>query len=438
MSISDIKQKIQSKLKNSTFFSSRFGFESGIDIANDNEVLYRKNVVIKNIIVLVNLVYTIIFTIISIDEPSNWLLTVLLFPITYIVNHALGKMIKKGPDDHNSQVIAMYASCFYMFLSAVILYIKLKYGEATYLKEAGYILLYVSLAVCAYYQDKKMLKNISIWVVVLVTILHFTVTYSIVSSDEAKNVFVFLQSFFKSTEFRDIFIRTILLILFIVILYINVMMTNYMQDERKKELIKRRQVQEDFTNVVTDIFNVTLNSKDLSLDEIHNIEILALMSKKLASFLSLTPDKCDEIYKFTRLQVDHKIHLGDKEFSTDDEKFEALREETARGSHLISRLQLERKCDDIIRAVFEGSNNDEFVQRMREIQNNTESQIILICNLYVSMRSVTAYKKAYNHQNTMKYMEEQFKIYFDPVIFERFVRFDSDFKKIYEEDEEEE
>ena len=35
-------------------------------------------------------------------------------------------------------------------------------------------------------------------------------------------------------------------------------------------------------------------------------------------------------------------------------------------------------------------------------------------------------------------MEEQFKIYFDPVIFERFVRFDSDFKKIYEEDEEEE
>ena len=272
-------------------------------------------------------------------------------------------MIKKGPDDHNSQVIAMYASCFYMFLSAVILYIKLKYGEATYLKEAGYILLYVSLAVCAYYQDKKMLKNISIWVVVLVTILHFTVTYSIVSSDEAKNVFVFLQSFF------------------IVILYINVMMTNYMQDERKKELIKRRQVQEDFTNVVTDIFNVTLNSNDLSLDEIHNIEILALMSKKLASFLSLTPDKCDEIYKFTRLQVDHKIHLGDKEFSTDDEKFEALREETALGSHLISRLQLERKCDDIIRAVFEGSNNDEFVQRMREIQNNTESQIILICNL---------------------------------------------------------
>jgi len=33
----------------------------------------------------------------------------------------------------------------------------------------------------------------------------------------------------------------------------------------------------------------------------------------------------------------------------------------------------------------------------------------------------------------MNYLEEHFKIYFDPVIFDRFVRFSSDFENIYNE-----
>lgn len=260
MSVKGLKNKIQSKIKNNTFFQSRFGFESGIDITNDNQVLYRKNVVIKNIVFMSNLIYTLIFTIISITEPSNWLLTVLLFPVTFIVNSGLKKMIKKGPEDHMAQVIAMYIASFYMFLSTIVIYIKLKVGDADYLKECGYILLYYSLAICAFYQDKKMLKNVFMWVFILITILHFTVTYPLLNSDMATNPNEFLHTFFTSNEFKDILIRTILLLLFMLVLYANVSMVNYMQDERKKELTKRRKVQEDFTNVVTKIFDVTLNS----------------------------------------------------------------------------------------------------------------------------------------------------------------------------------
>ena len=102
-----------------------FGFESGIDITNDNQVLYRKNVVIKNIIFVSNLIYTLIFTIISFGEKSNWLLTILMFPVTFLVNHALKKTITKDPNDKMTQTVAMYLASFYMFLSAIIIYFKL-------------------------------------------------------------------------------------------------------------------------------------------------------------------------------------------------------------------------------------------------------------------------------------------------------------------------
>jgi len=107
---------------NNTFFEKNFGFESGIDITDDNQVLYRKNVVIKNIIFVSNILYTIIFTILSLGDESNWMLTVLLFPVTFFVNATLKKMINKGADDKMSQTIAMYFASFYMFLSSIVIY----------------------------------------------------------------------------------------------------------------------------------------------------------------------------------------------------------------------------------------------------------------------------------------------------------------------------
>ena len=278
-----------------------------------------------------------------------------------------------------------------------------------------------------------MLKNVSIGVVVLVTILHFTVTYPIMSDEMAMDIMKFFKTFFTSNEFKDIILRTVLLILFMLVLYISVAMVNYMQEERKKELIKRREIQEDFTNVVTKIFDVTLNSTQMSDEDINNVNILAVMSQKLSSLLGLKPDECEEIYQFSRIHIDKRVDFNANLITNEDEKFEALRQQTELGSKLISRFQLQRKCEDIIRATFEASDTDEFVVQMNKIQNNQESQIILICDLYVSMRSFKPYKRPYNHKITMSYFEDHFKLYFDPVIFERFIRFSSDFENVYNE-----
>ena len=97
---------LKNKIKNNKFFSNAFGFESGIDIADDTQVLFRKNVVIKNIIFLSNLVFTIIFTFLSFGERSNIILAILLGLVTFLVNIGLKRTIYKNPGDITTQTIA--------------------------------------------------------------------------------------------------------------------------------------------------------------------------------------------------------------------------------------------------------------------------------------------------------------------------------------------
>ena len=169
------------------------------------------------------------------------------------------------------------------------------------------------------------------------------------------------------------------------------------------------------------------------MEEKNNIEDLAIMAEKLASLMGLQPEVCDRIYNYTKVHIENKVDFNSNQYDNEEERFEALSKQTELGSTLISRLQLQRKAEDIIRATFEESADDNFVSKMRDIQSNMESQIILICDIYVSMRSVKSYKKAYPHKLTMNYLENHFKIYFDPVIFDRFVRFSNDFEEIYNE-----
>lgn len=410
-----------------------FGFEKGIDITNDKQVLFRRNVVIKNIIFLSNLIYTLIFTIMSIGDSSNWVITIICFPLTFFINVALKKMIFKNSNDYIKQQIAMYMACFYMFLTAILIYFKLKFGSQSYLGEVGYILIYYALVVVSLYQDKKMLKVVCQWVLIIVTILHFTITYDIVNAEYATDLRAFITNFFVSIEFRDIILRTIILILFMVVLYCIVAIGGAIQEERKTELAKRRQVQSDFTKVVTEIFDVTLNNNNRSEEEVKQVELIAIMAKRLSSIYGETPKQCDDIYNYSKIHVEKMVSFNDNVDIYDDKNFELLKEQTNLGSIIIRRLQLERKTQDIIRAHMEGSNTDEFVHRMKNIQNNIESQIIMLCDMYVTLRSLRSYKRAYNHKVSMEYLEDHFKIYFDSLVFDRFVRFQNDFEKLYDE-----
>ena len=422
---------LKNKIKNNNFFNNLFGFEKGVDIADDTKLLYRRNCVIQRIILISNLIFSGMFALLSFGEKSNILLTIILFPITFLVNSALKKTMNKNPDDMTTQVIASYMASFYMILLSLVIYIKLKFGSIVFLQECGYITIYYSVAICSFYQSKKLLKTVCQWVLAIITILHVTVTYNLLFTDAATDVYLFITTVLTSDAFKDILTRTFLLIMFMVVLYAIVYMSEYMQEERKKELMKRREVQEDFTNVVTEIFEVTLDRSSRSKEEKEDIIIVSKMSKRLAGLLSLSEEECDNIEQIAKMHIERTV-VFNPTGSNEDEKFAALREQTTLGSIIISRLQLERKCEDIIRSTFEESNTDEFIDKMKRIQNEVSSQIILICELYVNMRSIRSYKKAYNHRLTIQYMTDQFRVYFDGNVFERFIRFQDEFEKIYD------
>ena len=186
------------KLKFKGIWKNMFSIEQDVDITDDCAMLYRRNIVVKNIIFFSNLIYTGIFALLSFGTPSNWVMTIILFPLTFVVNNTLKKLIILNERDMIKQQIASYFCVFYMFLLAVVLYVKMMTGTDAIYRDSSYILIYYSLVVISLYQSPKMIRNISTYLLALVTILHFIITYDIIHKDYFTSLFLFLTTIFKS------------------------------------------------------------------------------------------------------------------------------------------------------------------------------------------------------------------------------------------------
>lgn len=415
----------------SKFFIDKFAVEADVDITDDTQMLYRRNIVIKNIIFFSNLIYTAIFALLSIGQQSNWVITIICFPITFVVNLTLKKLILKNPKDMVKQQIASYFCVFYMFVTAILLYVKMRMGENTIYSDASYILIYYSLVVISLYQSPSLIKNVAPYLLVIVTILHFVTTYDIIHADYATDILSFIKEFFKSKEFRDIAIRTVLLIAFLIVLYSIVSMNNKIQNQRKEELIKRKAVQDDFTKVVTEMFDVTLNGNQISKEEHMYGKLLEQMVEHMSSLYGMTPKDIDDCKYYSTIHLNGKVNLDVSNIEDKDQQFLELKNQTNIGNIIVKRLELRKKCEDIIRAHEEGWATDAFIRKNKEIQSDKRSQIVLLCDLYMTLRSPKNYKRSLGHTKSMELLENEYKIYFDDDIVERFIKFASDFDDIY-------
>lgn len=427
------------KFQYENFLKKRFAIEYDVDITDDTAMLYRRNIVVKNIIFFSNLIYTLIFLILSISDntATNIVITVILLPVTVVVNHTLKKLIMSDAHDAVKQQIASYFCVFYMFLTAVLLYIKMRMftesvsGETPIYSDASYILIYYSLLVISLYQNAKMIKNISPYVLVGVSILHFVTTHDVVNMYDGKNAWYIFTHFFTSDVFKDILLRTLLLAAFLVVLYSVVYLSSRLQEQRKTELIKRKGVQQDFTKVVTDMFDITLNGNEIPKSEHLQGPLLEQMVVKLSSIIGLSPMQTENVRKYSTIHLHATVNLDVSNIEDQDKQFEYLKEQTSIGNEITRRLELRRKCNDIIRAHTEGWANDEFIKKVREIQNDTESLVVLLCELYITLRSPNNYKRPYSHESTMELIKNEYKIYFNEEMLDRFKRFENDFEDMF-------
>ncbi|MCR5462258.1 MAG: hypothetical protein K6E87_04245 [bacterium] len=421
-------------------FNNMLSFEKGIDITDDYQVLKRKNIVIKNIIFLSNITYTLILFLISLiaSGTSNWVLTIIFVPVTFGLNRTLSKLINEQSHDKTKQQIAMYIAAFYMILSSVLIYFKLKTQmnvegkEYLGLGEAGYILIYYSLLVISLYQDKKMLISISKWMLVIITLIHFVITYSIVNEDYATNLVKFIQTFFTTKEFLDILLRTLFLILFMVVLTTNVGIAQYAYLERKNEAVKRQGVQTDYSDVVNDLFSVILGMRTVSGNDRDHITMISALVSDLGRVMKLSNVELDELKKYTSIHIEERKNLVVvKKENMSEEDYAEVRRRSEIGARVARRLQLEQKCEDIIRTHIEGAPTKSFKNEMNNMLMDKESQIILICDCYVTMREAKSYKRPYSHKLTIDFMNHELMDYFNEDVFDKFMKNSDKVEELY-------
>jgi HD-GYP domain-containing protein (c-di-GMP phosphodiesterase class II) len=429
-----LRDKLNVKALGKGIFAKYFGFEQGVDITDDVAVLFRRNVVIKHIVFVSNLMYSIILFVLSLstkDEVSNWVVTFIAFPLTYVINKFLTKLINMDPHDKTKQSVAMYVSAFYIFFSSILIYARLY--QIDYFETAAYILMYYAIVVISLYQERKLLSSSFQGLLALLTVIHFIWTFTIHRLvQEGETIMEFLPRFVTLPEFGDILLRTLLFILFYFVVYAIVSMGQYIQEERKKELIKRRQVQGDFSHIVGDLFSVVFSSSYTLMDKRHASQV-QMMSEKLADYYGMSYEKIKDLnaYALIHLQYQEIKHMLNDMNTFDEKSYDVLKEKTELGSKIAKRMQLAQKCEDIARAHIEDSANEKFLKEMLLIQPEIESQIILLADLYITMRGPKPYKRPMAHSIVLKSFQNELGQYFDHDLKERFLKFHDEFAEMY-------
>jgi len=300
------------------------------------------------------------------------------------------------PNDKTKQSVAMYVAAFYIFFSSVLIYARLYQKE--YFETGAYILMYYAVVVISLYQEKKLLSSSFQALLAILTAIHLIWTYNFHGLVNGQTIVEFLPEFLRLPEFSDILLRTLLFILFYFVVYAIVSMGQYMQEERKKELIKRRQVQGDFSHIVGDLFSVVFSSSYTLMDKRHAYQV-QLMSEKLADNYGLQQSRIQEMnaYSMVHLQYQEIKNLLNDMNSFDEQSYEILK----------------------------------FLKEMLIIQPEIDAQIILLADLYITMRGPKSYKRPMAHSIVMKLFQTELANYFDYDLKERFLKFHDEFSEMY-------
>lgn len=422
------KGKIKQFFKN--LFNRYFGFEKDIDITSEVKVLHRRNEVLKNITLLSNILYTIILFIIATitKKRSDYLFTALFFPVTYFINAVIKQLITKDRHNLTIQTVAMYIMAFYVFLISILFYARF---YNTFFEIAAYILIYYSIVVISLYQSKKLTLWSSAGMVIAITIIHFTLTYQMVGEFEGMKLGEFLNAFTKHPAFGDYLLRLSVFIAFNMVIYSIVSIGEFLLDERRREALRRTEVQEDYSSTVTDLFQIILTMKTDFLDN-QNSFLVYEMSNRLAEISGFDRESKQYLKDYTNihLQINAIEEVSTEELVKNLSSTE-LKEKTDLANQIAKRIRITRMSDNILRTVLQGTLEREYIQEIKKTQEDLISQIILMSELYIGMRSTKSYKRPVTHQATLDLFKSDFKALFDEKLLERLIIFQEDFKELY-------
>lgn len=432
--MADKAEQKQSFLKKTgkNIFARFFGFEQGVDITDDLAVLYRRNVVIKNIIFVTNLIYSLLLFILSLStsQRSDWAITIIVFPLTFIINRGLTALINIDNRDITKQTVAMYIASLYIYVSSILVYARLYQSDM--FETVAYVLLYYAIVLISLYQDKKLLAHSFVYLFGLMTFIHLLWTYQVLNVSNNLTIPEFLIVFKDSGNLGDLILRSLVFILFYFTVYIIVSIGQYMQEERKAELIKRRQVQNDFGAIVGNLFNAVFINAYVNLNEDFAI-MTSKLSNRLASFINLSEPETKNLNDFALIHLKYD-DVKDFKLDTkviDDKVYEELKAKTALGIDIVKRMEISQNVDVISRSYAESTLDDMKLKSIMSTVKDDNSQIIMLSEIYLTFRESQSYKRPYTHSETMSIIENIFEHFYKPVILDRFKKFSDEIENEY-------
>lgn len=392
------------------FFTFEF---SDIDILNKTEVLRRKNIIVNRLLLITNILITIF--IMMYYESIGLMKSLSLLIPTILINLLITYFVSNQKKEYEKQVMGMYMAVLSVSYIALRLYFL-------YPVPFTYIFVYVALVIIALFQNRH--------AIILGDVLVFSVANFIHIDQLGRKD----QSLI--TDNHDITVYMMFLILFIFVVTSLVFFVEHMDKERKKELKKREELENEFQDVLWNVFDTIDDfSQVTENDELGIDYTIALMAKKLGSLLKFDEKRCDDLFNFAiviGVNTDFSFNYSEDEKHSILNDYHKIKYKLSIGNMLLRRTRIRIKCEAMVRSRYESWFISENFRKIKAEDSSLESQIILLCETYITLREKQSYKKALPHVRAVKEITEIFAHFFDESLLQTFNDNNVEFEVIYE------
>lgn len=390
------------------FFSFQF---EGFDVLNTTEVLRRKNILVNRILTIANILITV-FIVMYYDSIGLSKSLSLLVP-TVLINLLITYFVSSKKDDYEKQLMGMYVAVLSVSYIALRLFVL-------YPMPLTYIFIYIALMIIALFQNRH--------AIILGDALILSVASYIHISEVSKG-----SQSTLITDNHDITVYFMFLILYIFVITSMVFFSEYMDKERRNELKKREELEQHFKNVLWDVFDTIDDFSQVTEGKESNRDyMIAVMAKRLGMLYGFDEQKSDELFNYAIvIGVNSNFDFNYSEETKQDilSDYSKIRYKLGIGNMLLRRTRIRMKCEAMVRNRFESWS---LSKNIKAEDKSIESQIILLCELYVMLRDKQSYKKALPHVKAIKEIVDHFMNFFEEHLMNVFMENNVEFEVIYE------
>ena len=92
--------------------------------------------------------------------------------------------------------------------------------------------------------------------------------------------------------------------------------------------------------------------------------------------------------------------------------YDTIKVKTTLGSDIIKRIEPTQMRSNLVRAYTESTITPERMRQFINKEQDIDSQIILLADIYLTLRSAKSYKRPYTHNNSISLIENQIGPFF--------------------------